>query len=126
MRTWMKGVGVLAVSAVIGWSCSSIASSGGKPLTLTLTTDRQTAAVGQDVTFTYDATGTSISGILLEYGDGALDSINSYGSQTASGRRVHAYGAAGDYVVVGTIFDAVDGTRSATAAVTVTAAPSAR
>lgn len=126
MRTWMKAAGVVAVSAVIGWSCSSIASSGGEPLSLTLTADRQTAAVGQDVTFTYEARGTSISGVLLDYGDGALDSINSFGSQSATGRRVHAYGEAGDFTVVGTVFDAVDGTRSSTAAITVTAAPSPR
>jgi hypothetical protein len=125
MRVSLKGVGLAALVGLVAWSCSSITSTG-KPLTITLTADRTTAVVDQEVTFSYEATGKSISGILLEFGDGALDSINSYGSQSATGRRTHAYAEAGDYVAVGTVFDFSEGTRSATISVTVTVPPATR
>jgi hypothetical protein len=126
MRAWKKGIGIAVAAVTVAWGCSDITSGGGGPLSLTVTADRQTAQVGQKLTFTYAATGQSISGITLEYGDGVVDSINSYGSQSSSGQRTHTYAEAGDYVVLGTVFDFVEGTGTASASVTVTAAPAPR
>ena len=103
--------GLLALLAVPAWlACSEVTFEGGGPVSITLTADRTAAAPGDSISFSYDATGSVIVGVVLRYGDGSVDSLSTSGAQKASGRFVHAFSAAGSYTVVGTLVDNVQGT----------------
>ena len=115
------GVAAVVLAALMAWGCSDIKITGAKPLTFTLDADRTSAPVGVEIEFHFEATGTYLNGVILEYGDGASDSIVMNGAQTASGRRKHAYDDAGTYQVIGTLEDASEGPRTATLSVEITA-----
>lgn len=105
--------GLLALLAVPAWlACSEVTFEGGGPLSFTLTADRTTAAPGDSITFSYNAVGSIIAGVVMDYGDGTADSLNTSGAQTASGRFVHAFSSAGSYTVVGTLIDNLQGPAS--------------
>ena len=109
---------VLAVVVLVAASCLDNSITGVRPLTLTLTAEPATTLVGDSITFRYTATGTDLSVIQLDYGDGETGSIPalSSGAVNMSGYVAHAYAAAGTYVTTGT---AIDQTGSVTQEVTV-------
>ena len=114
-------IGAAALVAALGAvACSEITFEGGGPITLTLTADRTTAAKGQDVTFTYDVTGELIEGVTLDFGDGDVDTTFTLSAQSASGRFVHAYSAAGTFTAVGVAHDSRQGPDSARVVIQVT------
>lgn len=76
-----------------------------RPTELTLTVDRAEAQPGQDFEFYYQAQGRSMAGLILDYGDGAVDSLGFQGAVTATGRRSHSYENPGTYIVSGTLED---------------------
>lgn len=102
-------------------ACSSTEITGARELTFSLSADRSSVPVGDSVVFTFDATGASLRGVVLEYGDGAVDSVQAFGAQTAGGRRAHTYQSAGTFVVMGRAEDAT--AEAATDEVTVTVMP---
>jgi hypothetical protein len=97
------------LAATFACACSDVTFEGGGELTFTLTADRTSAPVGTEVQFDYEASGTFISGVIIQYGDGALDSIPSNGAQSSAGVRRHAYTEAGEFLVIGRVEDAAKG-----------------
>ena len=90
------------------------------PTAITLSVNRTSAPVGQPFEFTYEATGTFLAGVILDYGDGAVDTIRAPGAQRMSGRPQHSFSAAGSFVVTATAVEASDSTASDTETVEVT------
>lgn len=118
------GTAAVVIAALAAWACSDIKITGGQPLSFTLDADRTSAPTGVEIEFQFRATGTYLNGVILEYGDGAVDSIVMNGAQSASGRRKHAYDVAGPYQVIGTLEDAVEGPLTRQLSVEVTASAS--
>lgn len=120
-RRTRRALGTAAVLAVALVACSEITFEGGGPATLTLTSDRASVGAGDQVTFSYDARGSILIGVIVAYGDGQADSVDLAGAQSASGRVFHAYQSAGSYTVVGTLLDNLQGSTTAELTVTVSA-----
>ena len=74
-----------------------------------------------DVVFEFRATGASLTRVVLDYGDGAVDSVEAFGASEASGSPTHAYAAPGTYRASASAVDAQRGTTMT--AVTVTIVP---
>ncbi len=91
-------VGVLA-------ACSDSLVEGGRPLTVSISADKTLAGVGDSVTYTADATGNNLVGLVVDFGDGTADSTAASGAVTAGVVRSHAYGEAGTYVAKATAVD---------------------
>jgi len=119
VKTGAKVCAVILAAVAGSAACSDLAYGGG-PVSITLTADRTTAAVGQDVTFTYDVTGELLDGVTVEFGDGVADTMLTGGAQTARGRFIHAYGASGSFTALGVVYDNRLGRDSATVVVQVT------
>lgn len=71
----------------------------GYPTAIELSADRTTAGIAEPITFHFEARGQRLAGIILEYGDGEMDAIQTDGARTAAGDRSHAYAASGTFVV---------------------------
>ena len=106
--------GLLLVFSVSALSCSDITFVGDGPGTFQLTVEgSHTAAVGDTLVFRYEATAPSLNGIIVDYGDGIVDSVGTFGAVTATGLLPHAYSDSGTYIVRGRAEDVVLGTLSA-------------
>jgi hypothetical protein len=79
--------------------------SGTRPLTLDVDADVSTTTVGEVVTFTFAATGTQLTSVTLEFGDGDAETKGYAGPVEVTDVAVHAYGATGTYDVVGRAID---------------------
>lgn len=71
----------------------------GFPTAVELSADRTTAAIAEPITFHFEAQGRRLAGVILDYGDGVQDSINTDGARTAAGERSHAYAVSGSFLV---------------------------
>ena len=87
-------------------ACSSV-DVEDLPTAITLTVDRNSAAVGDTLLFSYDATGEFMVGVIVDYGDGVLDSISAPGAQRANGSLRHSYVDPGSYTVIATLEEAI-------------------
>jgi hypothetical protein len=100
-RTRIFGMLLLACATA---SCLDDNITGTRPLTFSLTSDLTSAIVDQTITFNYAATGTSMVGVIVTYGDGAADSTFTPGNVVeASGEFTHVWTAVGSYVVAGRV-----------------------
>jgi hypothetical protein len=89
-------------------------------VSVVLTPGALTAAVGEEVSFQFDARGTALVGVIFDFGDTVVDSVELFGATEATGTRFHAFGTPGTFEVAATAQDAVVGAASDTATVTVT------
>ena len=98
---------VLAVIVSLAVGCLDNSITGVRPLTLTLTVEPATAAVGDSITFRFTATGTDLLAIRMDYGDGETGSVPalSAGAVGLTGFLKHAYAEAATYVATGTATD---------------------
>lgn len=110
-------LGVLALACMA--ACSDITFVGGGPVTIKLTADRTAVVTGGMVTFAYDVKGTFLESVVLDYGDGAADSVFTVGSQTAAGTFSHAFALPGSFTVIGRAEDSATGTATAEVVITV-------
>lgn len=115
---WWAACAALTVGLAAMAGCAdSVVEVGGE---LSLTLDAPPSALLPDsVAVTYDARGRSLFGMVLQYGDGSVDTLNFQGAQSAGGQVKHKYEAAGDYQITGTVTDGVEGTETAQVTVTV-------
>lgn len=123
----MRGaISILAVSVTLVTltACLDETITGQRPLSFNLSVDSTTIDAGGAVTFEYSATGTGILGIIIDYGDGVVDSTDIV-AQARGGNVVefsdnpqHVYEVAGVYRVVGRL-EATSGSRSDEVEVTV-------
>lgn len=93
---------VLIALMLAGSGCLDDSITGTRPLTFSFSADPTSASVGQTIIFSYQATGTRIQGIIVEFGDGAVDSVFTPGTVVlVSGTMEHEYTTAGAFEVVG-------------------------
>ena len=94
----------LALTAlmIVGSACLDDSITGTRTLTFSLSADPTSTTVGQTVTFRYEGTGTRIQGVVVDYGDGSVDSVFTPGTVVeVGGDFVHEYGASGTFQAVG-------------------------
>ena len=88
---------LLAVSG-----CLDDSITGTRPLTFSFSASPTTTSVGQTITFSYEGTGTLIQGVIVDYGDGVIDSVFTPGSVVeVSGALDHEYEATGTFQALG-------------------------
>jgi len=93
----------LVLMAGITVGCLDDNITGTRPLTMALTVEPESAAVAEVVTTRYSATGTGLIGIIVNWGDGVVDSVSLSGvAVSASGPVEHQYATEGTYEIVGT------------------------
>ena len=99
----MKKLCVLAATvAAATVACLDDSITGTRPLDFSLTADVATATVGQDVTFLYDAQGTGLRLVRIDWGDGMADSATfSAATVEGAGDFMHSFGLAGTFIVRG-------------------------
>lgn len=109
------------LASVTAVACLDNSITGTRPLSFTLTSDAATSTVGDSLTFTFAATGTSIFGVVLNYGDGTMDTIPAESPNTVEWTQQvrRAFEVPGEFNVVGRLETGV-GSRSDTVAVTIT------
>ena len=114
--------GLFLVGALLagGMGCSSSSTDVGEPLSITLTVDRTTGLAAVDTfSFHYEATGTDILGVVLEFGDGQEDSLSALGAARAGATRNHVYGSAGVFSASARVLEALGALRADTVVVEV-------
>lgn len=109
------------LASVTAVACLDNSITGTRPLSFTLTSNVATSNVGDSITFTFTATGTSIFGVLMDYGDGTLDTLPAESASTVEWTQQvrRAFEIPGNFNVVGRLETGV-GSRSDTVAVTIT------
>jgi hypothetical protein len=113
----MKRLVVLA--AVLLSSACRQTIAGPVPIVVTLEASRQTAVRGDTVTFSVNATGNNLVGVVIDYGDAVLDQYGTGGALTAHVTFKHAYDANGSFTVRAVVTDAIMGEKEATVGVVV-------
>ena len=89
-------------------------------VSVVLTPGALMVGVGEEVSFHFDAQGTALVGVIFDYGDTVVDSVELFGATEAAGTRFHAFATPGAFEVAATVLDAVVGAASDSATVTVT------
>jgi len=103
MRAIAFFAALLLVGTVVS-SCLDDSITGTRAVTLTITVNVPTAAVGDSVTVTYDGTGTSIAAVVVDWGDGESTTVEFIGRPVeASGFVQHVYSETGAYNITGTL-----------------------
>ena len=113
---WRAGV-KMRVRKALGVSAALVvlAACGGSSflehvLTISISATTTNAAVGEEVDFTFAATGPFVIGIIVAFGDGVADSLEiTQGVTSASGGFTHAFDTVGAFLVEGTVVDAREG-----------------
>ena len=91
-----------------------------RDVSVVLTPDESTATAGAQVSFQFDVRGSALVGVIFDYGDLVVDSLDLHGVTEANGTRFHIFDAPGSFQVAATAVDAVVGRASDTISVTVT------
>jgi hypothetical protein len=118
MKRPVTAFALLLAAATV--ACLDNDITGTRPLSFSLTSDVASATVGDSITFSFSATGTSIFGVLLFYGDGVVDTLATESPNTVEWTQAikHAYEVPGDFAVIGRLETSV-GTRTDTVAVVI-------
>jgi hypothetical protein len=118
-----KLVGVIPWLAALAVAGCILDEEAVVPTNMDLTVDASAKAVGEDFSFTYDAQGTALNRVVVEFGDGSHDSdttfFGAFQSATMSGVMVHSYDSTGTFTVVGWVEDLAVGADTVELTVTV-------
>jgi hypothetical protein len=98
---------------LIGVAACGDASLDPLPLSITVEASRVTATPGESIDFVVTASGGSLVGITINYGDNGSDQFGTGGARTARVTFSHAFAAAGVYQVRAIVTDAVAGDKDA-------------
>lgn len=108
---------LILAAVAVGAGCLDDSITGTRPLAVELSVSPTSAAVGETVTASFNATGTGLQGVILDWGDGMLDSLALSGLAVEAGQDLtHSYTVAGAYMVSARAEDQT-GARTATATV---------
>jgi PKD repeat protein len=100
----IKFFAALLLVGTVASGCLDDSITGTRAVTLTILVDVQSAAVGESVTVSYDATGTSIASVIVDWGDGEQTPVEfDIRPVEATGAVEHAYSDAGSYTITGTV-----------------------
>jgi len=102
-------------------ACSDVVFEGGGPLRITLSAEPASPRAGQEARLSYDAIGSMLVGVIVDFGDGTADTVDTFGAQTASGYFLHTYQAPGTFTVIGSVYDNLQGPASSELTLQVTA-----
>jgi hypothetical protein len=86
-----------AAALVVG-ACSR-ATDPSSELSVSIAAEKTSGATEEALDFSVQATGTYLFGVIVRYGDGAVDSVAVPGANTLTARLQHAYTAPGTYMV---------------------------
>lgn len=78
-------------------SCTNLTVEEDRDTAVTLVATPEQATVGQEIDFRATAEGTSLVRIEFFYGDGASDTVVTFGAQEANASESHAYGEPGTF-----------------------------
>jgi hypothetical protein len=104
--------------AVAGLGCRQT-TEPPRQVTVTLASNRSVSVRGDTITFTVNATGNKLVGVVIDYGDSGTDQYATSGALTARVTFKHAYDVAGNHTVRAIVTDAFGGEREATTSVVV-------
>ena len=93
---------------LLAWSCSSNNVTIGGPIDLQVTSNAP-VTLGDTLRLEYQAVGRSLLGMVVTWGDAALDSVVMNGAQTAGGTVRHVYADTGSYTLTARLVDQVEG-----------------
>jgi len=111
--------GFFALVCLVMSACLDDSITGTRPLTITIGFDVDTALVNEVVTANYSATGSGMAGVIVNWGDGVVDTLALSGTAVeVTGPAEHTYTVTGTYDVEGTV-QAQNGTLSAQATITI-------
>lgn len=97
-------VTALLLVGTVASGCLDDSITGTRPVSLIILVDVQSAAVGESVTVAYDAAGTGIASVVVDWGDGESTPIEFQNRPVeATGAVEHAYLEAGSYTITGTV-----------------------
>lgn len=100
-RTNLFRLTLLLAAATATGACLDDSITGTRPLSIQIIASTTTPAVGAAVDFEFLAQGRGLSLVVLNYGDGGVDSVTFSGPVEAGGDLVHTYTVAGMFTVVG-------------------------
>lgn len=109
---------ILLAGLVSAASCLNESVTGVRALSFSMTADPTTVAVGEEVTFRIEGTGTNIVAAIVDFGDGTADTLTYPAAVAVVDQTLHAYDEVGAYTAVGTLV-AQNGDDSDEVAVTV-------
>ena len=116
VRTALVVSTLLVASAACGSSTGLV-----HELSVTISTTTTAATVGEPVDFDFSATGPLVVGIIVAYGDGVADSVETAtGVTSVMGRFAHTFETAESFLVEAIVVDAQLGRLSDTVAVNIT------
>jgi hypothetical protein len=105
----MKGTlraSLVLAAVVTGWGCLDDSITGERPLTIQLTVTPATANVNDPVTAQFSATGSGLQGVIVDWGDGVVDSLVLTGRVVEAASDLdHMYTASGSFTVTATAED---------------------
>jgi PKD domain-containing protein len=88
-------------------------------LVVTLESSRSTAARGDTITFTVNATGNNLVGVVIDFGDQTGDLYATGGALTARVNFKHVFQATGSFTVNAVVTDAIAGEKEAATTVVI-------
>ena len=108
---------LILAAVAVGAGCLDDSITGTRPLDVEVSVSPSSALVGETVQATFLATGTGLQGVILDWGDGVVDSLALSGTAVQAGRDLdHAYSAVGSYTISARAEDQT-GARTATTSV---------
>ena len=92
-----------ALALVAAGACLEEDVTGVRTADIDLVVPQTTVSTGEVVNVTFEAQGTGIARVVIDWGDGQSDTTTFSGPVEVAGDRTHAYAAAGTFVLVGTV-----------------------
>lgn len=89
------------------------------PVLVTLESSRTTAVRGDTISFTVNASGNNLIGVVVDFGDQVSDQYAMGGARTARVTFKHAFQAAGNFTVKVVVTDALAGDQEASTSVVI-------
>jgi hypothetical protein len=122
-RRWLFS-GAVGLALLSGAGCldQGFVAVGG-PMSLSLKVDQADLPEGVPHVFRIEARGQQLLGLIVDYGDGQVDSIATAGAQSATHVEAYTFGAAGSYRVRARVEDLRGLTASDSVDVSVRPAP---
>jgi hypothetical protein len=94
---------IFVLSAIAALNACGDFSTTIRDTEVELTLDKSTAPRADSFKVSYRAQGRSLNRLVIDYGDGAVDSLGLSGAVTATGFKFHRYQSAGQFIVSGTL-----------------------
>lgn len=114
MKDWL-------LIALLGLGLGGCRQTTEPPIALivTLESNRSTAVRGDTITFTVNATGNTLVGVVMDFGDQTGDQFAAGGARTARVTFKHVFLTTGTFTVGAVVTDAIVGEKESTTSVVI-------